>query len=173
MLDSSFFKRLQVKLTSFPFYSRSQSVIDMQSPFLRNVPIVPLFSLSGCTTYWYRCIIIKGMPPYKNGSMFWRSRSLWLKNGAFLPVKYLEIFAIIRLFTSYSKDKRRKEAKYWSLSRKVKGQHSCNSLVALSFWQNISTPLNHRYIYLCKHVKDDDLKTPRTSKDKKVIGQGQ
>ena len=26
---------------------------------------------------------------------------------------------------------------------------------------------------LCKQMKDDDLKTPRTSKDKKVIGQGQ
>ena len=139
----------------------------MQSPFLRNVPIVPLFSLSGCTTYWYWYIIIKRILPYKNGSMFWRSRSLWLKNGAFLPVQYLGIFAMIRLLTSYSKDKRGKEAKYWSLSRKVKGQHSCNSLVALSFWQNISTPLNHRCIHLCKQVKDDDLKTPRTSKGQK------
>ena len=99
--------------------------------------------------------------------MFWRSRALWLKNGAFLSVKYLEIFAMIRLLTSYSKDKRRKKANYLSMSRKVKGQHSCNSLVALSFWLNIPTPLNRRCIYLCKQVKDDDLKTPRTSKDKK------
>ena len=122
---------------------------------------------------YYRYIIIIGIPPYKNGSMFWRSRSLWLKNGAFLPVKCLEIFTMIRLLTSYSKDKRRKEAKYWSLSRKVKGQHSCNFLVTLSFWQNISTPLNHRCIHFCKQVEDDDVKTTRTSKDEKVIGQGQ
>ena len=38
-----------------------------------------------------------------------------------------------RLFTSYSKDKREKEAKYWSLRQKVKGQPYCNSLVALYF----------------------------------------
>ena len=91
------------------------------------------------------------------------------KLSIFFPVKYLEIFAMIRLFTSYSKDKRRKEARYWSLSQKVKGQHSCNSLVALSFWQNISTPLNHRCIHLCQQVKDDYLKTLRTSKDKKLL----
>ena len=145
----------------------------MQSPFLRNVPIVPLFSLSGYTTYWYLYIIIKGIPPCKNGSMFRRSRSLWLKNEAFLPVKYLPIFVMIRLLTPYSKDKRRKEALYWSLSRKVKGQHSCNYPVAFSFWQNISTPFNHRCIHLCKQVKDDDLKTPRISKRKKNIGQCQ
>ena len=90
-----------------------------------------------------------------------------------LPVQYLGIFAMIRLLTSYSKDKRGKEAKYWYLSRKVKGQHSCNSLVTLSFWRNISTPLNHRCIHLCKQMKDDDLKTSRTSKDKQVIGQNQ
>ena len=80
---------------------------------------------------------------------------------------------MIRLLTSYSKDKRRKEAKYWYLSQKVKGQPSCNSLVALYFWQNIFTPLNHKCIQLCKKMKDDDWKTSRTSKDKKVIGKGQ
>ena len=72
---------------------------------------------------------------------------------------------MIRLLTSYSKGKRRKEAKYWFLSQKVKGQPFCNSLVALYFWQNIFTPLNHRCIQLCKKMKDDDWKT---SKDKKV-----
>ena len=158
---------------SNPSVVPSQSVIHMQSPFLRNVPIVPSFSLSGCTLYWYWYIIIKGILPYKNGSMFWRSRSLWLKKRAFLPVQYLGIFAMIRPLTSYTKDKRGKEAKYWSLSRKVKGQYSCNSLVALSFGQNISTALINRCIHICKQMEDDDLKTPRTSKDKKVIGQGQ
>ena len=73
------------------------------------------------------------------------------------------------LLTSYSKDKRRKEAKYWSSSQKVKGQPSCNSLVALYFWQNIFTPLNHICIQLCKKMEDDDRNTPRTSKDKKLL----
>ena len=97
--------------------------------------------------------------------------SIWSRKNLTLDwsVLYLEIFAMIRLLTSYSKDKRRKDAKYWSLSRKVKGQHSWNSLVALSFWQNIFTPLNHICIHLCKQVKDDDSKTPRTSKDKKIL----
>ena len=145
----------------------------MQSPFLRHVPVVPLFSLSGCTAYWYLYIIIKGILLYRNESNFWRSGSLWLKNGAFLPVQYLWIFAMIRLLTLYSKDKREKEAKYWSLCQKVKGQPSCNSLVAHYFWKNIFTHLNCRCNQLCKQMTDDDWKTPRTSKDKKVIGQGQ
>ena len=120
----------------FPLLSLRNLSSICRAPF----PIALLFSLSGYTAYWHWYIIIKGIHPYKNGSMFWRSRSLRLKNGAFLPVKYLEIFAMIRLLTSYSNDTRRNEANYWSLSRKIKGQHSCNSLVALSFWQNISTP---------------------------------
>ena len=144
----------------------------MQCPFLRHVLIVTLFSLSACTTYLYRYITIKGILPYRNGSIFWRSRSLWLKNGAFLPVQYLWIFAMSRLLTSYSKDRQEKEAKYWSLSQKVKGQPSCNSLVVLYFWQNIFTPLNHRCIQLCKQMKDDNWKTPKTSKYKKLICQG-
>ena len=80
-----------------------------------------------------------------------------------------------RLLTSYSKDKRRKEAKYWSFSQNVKGQPSWYYLVALYFWQTFFTPLNHRYIQLCKKMKDDDLKTSWTSKAKKVIqfGKGQ
>ena len=78
-----------------------------------------------------------------------------------------------RLPTSYLKDKQEKEAKYWLLSQKVKGKPSCNFLVALYFWQNIFMPVNHRFIQICKQMKDDDWKTPRTSKDKKVIGQGQ
>ena len=108
-----------------------QSVIDMQSLFLRHVQIVPLFSLSGCTTYWYWHIIIKGILPYRKGSIVWRSRSLWIKIGSFLPVQYLWSFAMIRLLTSYSKDKREKGVKYWSFSQKVKGQPFCSSLVAL------------------------------------------
>ena len=76
---------------------------------------------------------------------------------------------MIRLLTSYSKDKREKEAKYWFLSQRVKGQPFCNFLIALYFWQNIFTPLNHRCIQLCKQMKDDDKKTPRTSKDKKLL----
>ena len=99
--------------------------------------------------------------------------SIWLKNGAFLPVQYLWIFAMFRLLTSYLKDKQEKEAKYWSFSQKVKGQLSCNSLVALYFWRTIFTPLNHRGIQLRKQMEDDDWTTPRRSKDKKVIGQGQ
>ena len=59
------------------------------------------------------------------------------------------------------------------MSQKVKGQPSCNSLVALYFWQNIFTPLNHRCIQSCKKMTDDDWKTSRTSKDKKGIGKGQ
>ena len=78
-----------------------------------------------------------------------------------------------KVFTSYSKDEREKEAKYWSLNEKVKGQPSCNSLVALYFWRNIFTPLNHRCIQLRKQMKDDYWNTPRTSKVKKVISQGQ
>ena len=76
---------------------------------------------------------------------------------------------MIMLLTSYSKDKRRKEAKYWYSSQKVKGQPSCNSLVALYFWQNIFTPLNHICIQLCKKMKADDWNTPRTSKDKRLL----
>ena len=90
------------------------------------------------------------------------------QNGAFLLVQYLWIFAMIRVLTSYSKDKRVKDAKHWSFSQKVKGQPSCNSLVALYFWQNIFTPLNHRCIQLRKHIQDGDRKTPRTSKDKRL-----
>ena len=101
--------------------------------------------------------------------IFWRSRSLWLKHRAFLPVQYLWIYAMIRLLTSYSKDKREKEAKYWYLSQKVKGQPFCNSFIALYFWQNIFPPLNHRCIQLWKQMKDDDKKTPRTLKDKKLL----
>ena len=95
------------------------------------------------------------------------------QNRAFLPVHYFWNFAIFMLLTSYSKDKRIKEANYWFFSQKVKNEPSCNSLVALYFWQNIFTPLNHRCIQLINQMKDDDWKTPRTSKDKKVIGQGQ
>ena len=50
-----------------------------------------------------------------------------------LPAQYVCIYAMSRLPTSYLKDKREKEAKYWSLSQRVKGQPSCNSLVALYF----------------------------------------
>ena len=89
-----------------------------------------------------------------------------------LPLASYVVF-LTTLVTSYSKDKREKEAKYWYLSQKVKGQPSCNSLVALYFWRNICTHLNHRCIKLWKQMKDDDWKTPRTSKVKKVIGQGQ
>ena len=80
---------------------------------------------------------------------------------------------MIMLLTSYSKDKREKEAKYWSLSQSVKVQPSCNSLVALYFWRSIFMPLNHICIELWKQIKGDDRKTPWTSKDKKIIGQGQ
>ena len=59
------------------------------------------------------------------------------------------------------------------MSEKVKGQSSYNYLVALYFWQNIFTSLNHRCIQLGKHMTDNDWKTPITSKVKKVIGQGQ
>ena len=95
------------------------------------------------------------------------------QNRSILPVQYLWFFAMIMLLTSYSKDTLEKEAKYWSLSQRVKGQPSCNPLVVLYFWRNIFTPLNHRCIQLQKKMVDDDWKTPRTSKDKKVIGQGQ
>ena len=112
------------------------------------------------------CMVVQqGILPYRNGSMFWRSRSQWLKIGA--------IFLMIIFFTSYSKDKREKEAKYWSLSQKIKGQPFCNSLIALYFWRNIFTPLNHRCIQLKKQMTDDDWNIPRTSKVKKVIDQGQ
>ena len=98
--------------------------------------------------------------------MVWKSRSLRLKNGAILPVQYLQIFAIIRLLTSYSKDKRKQEAKYWTLSQKVKGQPSNDFLGALIFWQDIWTHLGQFFFLLCTQMHDDERKMSRKFYDK-------
>ena len=42
----------------------------------------------------------------------------------------------------------KKEATYWPLSAKVKGQTSCDFLVALY----IFTPLNHKYFQVCETI---------------------
>ena len=73
------------------------------------------------------------------------------------------------LLASYSKDKRKKETTYGYLRQKVKSQPSCDSLVALYFWQNSFTPLNQRCLPLCKKMKDGNWQTFRTSKEKKVL----
>ena len=124
-------------------------------------------------TQFFFGLIIKRILQYRNGPILLKVKVTRTKIGAFLTVQYLWIFAMIVFLTSYSKDKREKEVKYWSVCQKVKGQPSCHFLVALYFWQNIFTPFNHRYIQLCIHMNDDYWKTLKTSKDKKAIDQGQ
>ena len=60
------------------------------------------------------------------------------------------------------------EAAYVYLIQKVKGKPSCDILDVFYFWQNIFTPLNHRYVGLYKKMKGDDWMTLRQSQYKKV-----
>ena len=58
---------------------------------------------------------------------------------------------------------------YYSLRQKVKGQSTCNFLVALPFWKNILISLHHRYFFLCSKMQDDALKTLRMLQIKKAF----
>ena len=63
--------------------------------------------------------------------------------------------------------------RYCSLRQTVKGQPTCDFLVALPFWRTIWTSLHHRYFFICTKMQDDARKALRMSKNKKVICQGQ
>ena len=76
---------------------------------------------------------------------------------------------MLRLLTSCSKDKRKREATFWYLSQKVKGQLSCDFLVALYLKQNIFTPLKNTYFWLCKKMKDYDRKRPEHQKTERLF----
>ena len=52
---------------------------------------------------------------------------------------------------------------------RLNDQSSCDFLIVLYFGQNNFTPLYHKYIQLCKNMKNDDWKTLRTSKTKGLL----
>ena len=87
------------------------------------------------TTYWHWYVITKGILAYRNKSI--RRVSRTSKTKHFCHCNNSESVRFFRLLTSYSKDKREKEATYWSFSLKVNGRSSCDCLLALYFWQNI------------------------------------
>ena len=101
-------------------------------------------------------MITQGILPYKNGSIFWRSRSPWLKIGAFLPVQYLWICFLLHI--QKINGKRKPTIDLWVKRPKVILPATLS--LHFNFWRNIFMPLNHRCIQHRKQMKDDDWQLP-------------
>ena len=61
--------------------------------------------------------------------------------------------SMLRLFTSFSNNRRKAGATSWTLGQKVKGQSSGDFLEALIFWQDIWTHLGQFSFLLCTQIE--------------------
>ena len=87
---------------------------------------------------------------HKESASFRESRN----NKTILLEQLLLIFEMIMLLTSHSKDEQQiKHHIDLSVKRSKVNLPATFWLVALYFWRNILTPIDHRYFWICKKIK--------------------
>ena len=146
-------------MTSSPFVPRCCPLVIShwyEVPFFRHGVFVTQFNLSDISIYSNLYNISKENL-HEEWSVFRGSMSLLFINKTFMQVQILWILATFRLPISYSRHEWKREAAYLSLGRKVKGEHSCDVLLALHFWRNILMQF------------DDNWKTSRLSMTKMTL----
>ena len=190
--DSSFSKRLHVKLTSFLFLPRCcpfaicHRYAEPFSKTCSNCSVIRsiwLYNILELVHYHKR-----NTPTQKRVNIFegqghfdWKTEHLWkcsisesLQWLGFLLIKKKEEFWLSPMTKALHLAPIQKINGKWkpNIDLWVK-RLKVNFPTTLFSWQNIFMPFNHTCIQLRKQMTDDDCKTPRKSKDKKVIGQAQ